>query len=268
MTVFERIGTVVKSNVNSMVSEMEDPEKMLNQALIDMQQQLVESKKQVALAIADEKRLAKQLENEKTASADWERKAMLAIKAGDDELAKEALSRKAEHDKLVAGFQQQWEGQKHAVEQLKSSLKQLSRKIEDAKRKKNLLIARAKRAEAQKSIANTMSGMDENSAFDDMKRMEEKIDRMEAEASATYELASETSGSALDQKFAALESVEADDALAALKAKMGLTEQAASLPAAQSEQSEAAPAAAQVEQQAEIKQELEVEQEVAVGAKE
>ena len=252
MTVFERIGTVVKSNVNSMVSEMEDPEKMLNQALIDMQQQLVESKKQVALAIADEKRLAKQLEKEKEASADWERKAMLAIKAGDDELAKEALSRKGEHDKLVAGFEQQWSGQKNAVDQLKASLKQLSRKIEDAKRKKNLLIARAKRAEAQKSIANTMSGMDENSAFDDMKRMEEKIDRIEAEASATYELASETSGNALDQKFAALESVEADDALAALKAKMGLTEQAESLPPAQAQQSLAESAEAKVEQKVEV----------------
>lgn len=257
MTVFERIGTVVKSNVNSMVSEMEDPEKMLNQALIDMQQQLVESKKQVAVAIADEKRLAKQLENEKSDSAEWERKAMLAIKAGDDELAKEALSRKAEHDKLVTGFQQQWDGQKSAVDQLKASLKQLSRKIEDAKRKKNLLIARSKRAAAQKSIANTMSGMDENSAFEDMKRMEEKIDRMEAEASATYELASETSGNALDQKFAALESVEADDALAALKAKMGLTEEAESLPPAQTEQSADLPA-----------KEAQLEQEVAVGAKE
>ncbi len=261
MTVFERIGTVVKSNVNSMVSDIEDPEKMLNQALIDMQQQLVETKKQVAMAIADEKRLSKQLDKEKEASAEWERKAMLAIKAGDDELAKEALTRKGEHDKLVAGFQQQWQGQKDAVDQLKASLKQLSRKIEDAKRKKNLLIARAKRAEAQKSIANTMSGMEENSAFDNMKRMEEKIDQMEAEASATYELASETSGSSLDQKFAALESVEADDALAALKAKMGLTEEAASLPPAQQQSSLPE---AQTQQQ-EVAQQ--VEQEVAVGEK-
>lgn len=259
MTVFERIGTVVKSNVNSMISETEDPEKMLTQALIDMQQQLVESKKQVALAIADEKRLAKQLENEKTASTEWERKAMLAIKAGDDNLAKEALTRKGEHDKLVAGFQQQWTGQKNAVDQLKASLRQLTQKIEDAKRKKNLLIARAKRAEAQKTIANTMSGMDESSAFDNMKRMEEKIDRMEAEASATYELASETSGNDLDQKFAALQSFEADDALAALKAKMGMTEQADALPAAAAAQTSTASVETEVEQ--------EQAQELAVGAK-
>jgi phage shock protein A len=225
MTIFNRIGTVVKSNVNSMITDMEDPEKMLNQALLDMQQQLVESKKQVALSIADEKRLQKQLENERAQSAEWERKAMLAVKAGNDELAKEALTRK----------QEQWNAQKAAVDQLKSSLTQLNNKIEDAKRKKNLLVARAKRAEAQKTIANTMSGMQENSAFDNMQRMEEKIDKLEADAKATFELASDFSGDTLDKKFAALETVEADDALAALKAKMGL-QAAPAIPAA-SEQS-------------------------------
>ncbi len=264
MTIFNRIGTVVKSNVNSMISEAEDPEKMLNQALIDMQQQLVESKKQVALSIADEKRLAKQLEREKEQAAEWERKAMLAIKAGNDELAKEALQRKQEHDKLTAGFQEQWQGQKNAVDQLKASLKNLNGKIEDAKRKKNLLIARAKRAEAQRTIANTMSGMQENSAFGSMERMEEKIDKMEAEASATYEIASEMSGDTLENKFAVLEEVEADDALAALKAKMGMTEPDA-IPA--STESSTASSASSSEVKAEVKAEVEVEQEVAVGAK-
>lgn len=248
MTIFNRIGTVVKSNVNSMITDMEDPEKMLTQALLDMQQQLVESKKQVALSIADEKRLQKQLENERAQSAEWERKAMLAIKAGNDELAKEALMRKQEHDKLTAGFQEQWTAQKAAVDQLKGSLTQLNNKIEDAKRKKNLLVARAKRAEAQKTIANTMSGMQENSAFDNMKRMEEKIDKLEADAKATYELASDFSGDSLDKKFAALETVEADDALAALKAKMGL--QAA--PAIPEASTQSAESQVEVEAQAEV----------------
>lgn len=230
MTIFNRIGTVVKSNVNQMITEAEDPEKMLTQALIDMQQQLVESKKQVALAIADEKKLKKHLENETATAAEWERKAMLAVKAGNDELAKEALVRKQEHDKLVSGYQEQWQGQKAAVDGLKNALTSLNKKIEDAKRKKNLLIARAKRAEAQKTIANTMSGMSESSAFDNMSRMEEKIDKMEAEAKATYELASEFSGDALEDKFAALDEVEADDALAALKAKMGMGPAAEAIP--------------------------------------
>ncbi|MFH1810837.1 MAG: PspA/IM30 family protein [Pseudomonadota bacterium] len=255
MTIFNRIGTVVKSNVNSMITDLEEPEKMLTQALLDMQQQLVESKKQVALAIADEKRLAKQLENERAQSAEWERKAMLAVKAGNDELAKEALMRKQEHDKLTAGFQEQWTGQKAAVDQLKSSLTQLNNKIEDAKRKKNLLIARAKRAEAQKTIANTMSGMQENSAFDNMQRMEEKIDKLEAEAKATFELASDFSGDTLDKKFAALETVEADDALAALKAKMGM-QTAAAIPEATAQAS-----------QSTVQSEVQSEVEATVGSK-
>jgi phage shock protein A len=239
MSIFNRIGTLLRSNVNAMITEAEDPEKMLNQSLIEMQQQLIEAKKQVALSIADEKRLAKQLENEKAQSEEWERKAMLAVKAGNDELAKEALMRKQEHDKLAHGFQEQWQAQKAAVEQLKSALTSLSAKIEDAKRKKNLLIARAKRAEAQKTIANTMSGMSENAAFDTMGRMEEKIDKMEAEAKATYEMASEFSGDTLKDKFAALETVEAGDALAALKAKMGLAA-APAIPAASAPPAEAA----------------------------
>lgn len=222
MAIFSRIGTLLKSNVNDLISKSEDPEKMLNQMLIDMQQQLVEAKKQVAVAIADEKRLQKQFDNERSLSVEWEKKAMLAVKAGNDDLAKQALARKTEHEKLAVGFQQQWQAQKAAVDQLKSALQGLNGKIEEAKRKKNLLIARAKRAEAQRSIADTMDGLSSTSAFDTMSRMEEKIDKMEAEAAATYELAEAASGDQLEQQFKALEVESNDDALAALKAKMGV----------------------------------------------
>lgn len=223
MAIFQRIGTLLKSNVNHMISESEDPEKMLNQMLLDMQEQLVEAKKQVAVAIADEKRLRQQYEKEKKLSQEWENKAMLAIKAGNDALAKQALARKTEHDKIATGFQQQWQAQKASVDQLKGALQQLNNKINEAKRKKNLLVARAKRAEAQKTIAETMSGLNNTSAFDTMSRMEEKIEKIEAEASATYELADETSGDSLERQFDALQATESDDALAALKAKMGMT---------------------------------------------
>lgn len=222
MAIFSRIGTLLKSNVNDLISKAEDPEKMLNQMLIDMQQQLVEAKKQVAVAIADEKRLQKQFDNERTLAVEWEKKAMLAVKAGNDDLAKQALARKQEHEKLAVGYQQQWQAQKAAVDQLKSALQGLNSKIEEAKRKKNLLIARAKRAEAQRAIADTMDGLSSTSAFDTMARMEEKIDKMEAEAAATYELAETASGDQLEQQFKALESESSDDALAALKAKMGV----------------------------------------------
>lgn len=237
MAIFSRIGTLLKSNVNDLISKAEDPEKMLNQMLIDMQQQLVEAKKQVAVAIADEKRLQKQFDKERELVVEWEKKAMLAVKAGNDDLAKAALARKTEHEKMAVGYQQQWQAQKAAVDQLKGALQGLNNKIEEAKRKKNLLVARAKRAEAQKTIAETMDGLSQTSAFDTMRRMEDKIDKMEAEASATYELAETASGDDLERQFASLETSSTDDALAALKAKMGVAPAVTAEPQVEEQQS-------------------------------
>lgn len=222
MGIFGRLGALLKSNVNDLINRAEDPEKMLSQMLLDMQTQLVEAKKQVAVAIADEKKLKKQLDTETLAAQEWEKKAMLAIKAGNDGLAREALVRQQDHQKLAEGFQTQWDSQRQAVEQLKNALQQLNNKIEEAKRKKNLLVARAKRAEAQKTIAETMHGLQDTSAFETMSRMEAKIEQIEAHNEATYELAHEVSGDKLEEQFKQLGAASADDALAALKAKMGV----------------------------------------------
>jgi phage shock protein A len=222
MAILGRFWTMLKSNLNHLIGKAEDPEKMLNQMLLDMQEQLILAKKQVAVAIADEKRLLKQHEDEKVKASDWEQKAMLAVNAGQDDLAKQALERKAEHDKYATGFEEQWRIQKQAVEQLKVSLNTLGDKISDAKRKKNLLIARAKRAEAQKTITDTMSGMGNVSALDTIERMEQKIDQMEAEAQATTELANEIQVDELSAKFEKLNTVGSDAALLALKQKMGV----------------------------------------------
>src|SRR5579871_675778 len=216
MAIVQRFWTVLKSNLNHLIGKAEDPEKMLNQMLLDMQEQLINAKRQVAIAIADEKRLLKQHEDERIKARDWEDKAMLAVKAGKDDLAKQALDRKAEHDKLASGFEVQWQGQKQAVEQLKVALNGLQGKIEDAKRKKNLLVARARRAEAQKTITDTMSGMANTSAIDTIERMEQKIDQMEAEAQATTEMAKEIETDELSAQFEKLNVVQSDDALEAL----------------------------------------------------
>ncbi len=201
---------------------------MLNQVILDMNTQLVEAKKQVAVAIADEKRLQKQLNSEASVAEEWEKKAMMAIRAGDDALAKEALTRKKEHDSLAAQYSDQWEKQKQATDQLKTALRALNNKIEEAKRKKNVLIARKRRAEAMKSIQETMSGLSDTSAFDTFDRMASKIDQMEAEAEAGAELAEEYSGDVLSQKFSQLEATAgADEDLEALKKKMGLVEEEA-----------------------------------------
>ena len=223
MGIFARLAILVKSNLNDLISRSEDPEKMLNQVVIDMANQLIEAKKQVAVSIADEKRLARQLEQEAASATEWERKAMLALHAGDEGLAKEALARKKEHETLAAPLREQWQKQKHSVEQLKMALRLLNNKIEEAKRKKNVLIARKKRAEAQKAIQETMSGLQNASAFETFDRMATRVDQMEAEAEATTELAEEISGDLLARKFGQLEAgLGTDDDLSALKQKMGL----------------------------------------------
>jgi len=223
MGIFARLAALIKSNINDLISSAEDPEKMLNQIVIDMANQLIEAKKQVAVAIADEKRLAKQAEGEAAKAAEWERRAMMAVRAGDDNLAKEALQRKKEHDDLARVYKEQWSKQKAQVDQLKLALRVLNSKIEEAKRKKQVLIARKRRAEAQKKIQETMAGLNEASAFETFDRMSSKIDQIEAEADAASELAEEYSGDTLAHKFGKLEAtMDAEDDLAALKAKMGL----------------------------------------------
>jgi len=223
MGIFARLARLIKSNLNDLISRSEDPEKMLNQIVIDMNTQLIEAKKQVAASIADEKRLQKQAENELQGAKEWERRAMMAVRAGDDNLAKEALLRKKEHDQLVEQFQSQWQKQKQAVDQLKLALRALNAKIEEAKRKKTLLIARKKRAEAQKAIQETMSGLKNASAFEAFDRMAGKIDQIEAEAEAGAELAEEYTGDVLAHKFGQLEASHgAEEDLTSLKRKMGV----------------------------------------------
>ncbi len=226
MGILDRIRTVLKSNINALISKAEDPEKMLNQLIMDMNEQLLEAKKQVAMSIADEKKLERQMLENKGQAEDWEKKAMLAVKAGKDDLAKEALLRKQEYEGYAASFQKEFESQHTSVEQLKDALRQLSGKIEEASRKKNLLIARAKRAEAQKQIQQTMGSLTAGSSFDTFDRMAEKVDQIEAEADAMKELGEVTADQKLEDKFKELESSDssADKMLEDLKAKMGQIE--------------------------------------------
>ncbi len=224
MGFLSRLAQLIKSNINDLINKSEDPEKMLNQVISEMNQQLIEAKKQVAVAIADEKRLYKQLDDEAKKSEEWERKAMLAVRSGDDDLAKEALIRKQEHDTIASQYQDQWQRQKALTDQLKTALKALNNKIGEAQRKKNVLIARKRRAEAMKSIQETMSGLSDASAFETFDRMAEQIDQMEAEAEAGAAVAEEYTGDILKHRFSELEATAgADLELEALKRKMGLS---------------------------------------------
>ncbi len=222
MGLFDRFRRVVQSNINEMITKAENPEKMLNQLIMEMNEQLIESKKSVASAIADEKRLQRQLIEQRRSSELWEQRAMDAVHAGKDDLARQALVRKQEHAEYVGSYQEQYDAQHTSVEQLKSSLRQLQQKIEEASRKKNLLIARAKRAEAQQRIQATISATGNTSAFDAFDRMAAKVEEAEAHAEATDELAQIDDGDArLDKQFRELESGGgADQMLLDLKSKM------------------------------------------------
>ena len=220
---FDRFRRVGKSNINDMISKAENPEKMLTQLIEDMNGQLSESKKAVASAIADAKQLERQLLQQRSQSEDWEKRAVLAVQDGKDELAKRALVRKKELDEYVSGYQEQWQAQSSSVEQLKGALRALTQKIEAAQRKKNILIARAKRAEAQQRIQANLSTSRDTSAFEAFDRMAKKVDQIEAQADAEQEINELDSGDKeLEREFQQIEGNEpsADRLLEDLKKKM------------------------------------------------
>src|SRR5580765_6174758 len=226
MGLFDRLSTLLRSNINDLISKAEDPEKMLNQIIVDMRSQLVKAKQQVASAIADEKRLRDQADAEYKQAGEWEKRAMLAVQEGRDDLAKQALLRHGEHSSHGQQLEATWEQHRLDTEKLKNSLRDLNDKIEEAKRKKNLLIARQRRAQAQKRIAETMSSMSEKSAFDAFSRMEERIETNERQLKASIEIEEEFTGDRLAQDFKVLEkgavAGSVDVQLLALKQKMGM----------------------------------------------
>ena len=223
MSIFSKFSTVLKSNINDLISRAENPEKMLNQIILDMRDQLAKAKREVAGAIADERKLRSQLDDEVKQARQWEHRAMLAVKEGRDDLAKQALMRQQEHAERAGTLDQTWRSQADETEKLKGSLRQLNDKIEEAKRKKNLLIARQKRADAQQRIQKTMSSMSDTSAFEHFERMAAKIEETERKQLAASELNEELTGDNLSAEFAALEhDGGADQQLLELKKQMGM----------------------------------------------
>jgi phage shock protein A len=228
MGIFTKLSTVIKSNINDLISRAENPEKMLNQIILDMRDQLAKAKREVAAAIADERKLKSQLDSEVKQARDWQHRAMLAVKEGRDDLAKQALMRQQEHTERAQVLQQTWEAQSVETEKLKGSLRQLNDKIEEAKRKRNLLIAKQKRAQAQRRIHETMSGLSDTSAFEAFNRMADKIEEEERKSIAHAEVTEALGGDTLETEFLRLEAgpggADVEDQLLALKAEMGLIE--------------------------------------------
>lgn len=255
MGLWQRISTLFKSNINHAISQAEDPEKILNQMISDMRSEYTEARKQVATAIADEKKLKKKYEEEQGNTDEWEKRARKAVQAERDDLARQALERKNQHEQTAEQYKQQWQAQKEQADQLREQLNKLNQKIEEAQRKKGILIARQKRAEAQKKIQDTMSGLDDSSAFDTFSKMEDKVDRMEAEADASQELSESPENVSLEQQFDQLEDQTGqDDELAQLKAEMGGNQGALPNEGASEESSDTPSEAAKSEVDAELEE--------------
>jgi len=225
MGLFDRLSRLLRSNINDLIAKAENPEKMLVQVIEDMRKQLAQAKQEVAVAIADERKLRMQVEDERKQAQEWERRARLAVREGRDDLAKQALVRGQEHATNAAELEEQWAKHREETERLKDSLRQLNSKIEEAKRKKNLLIAKQKRAQAQRRIHDTMAGLQDKSAFRAFDQMVEKIEETERHAIAAAEVTEELEGDDLSREFMMLETdsdADVEDRLLALKRDMGL----------------------------------------------
>ena len=224
MGIFSKLSTLIRSNINDLIARAENPEKMLNQIILDMREQLTKAKQEVAVAIADERKLKAQAEEEAKQAQDWERRAMLAVREGRDDLARQALLRHQEYGERAQTLYETWQRQAEETERLKESLRQLNAKIEEARRKKNLLVAKQKRAEAQKRIHETMAGLSDKSAFDAFDRMADRIEQNERLALASAQVSEELGTDHLDREFKQLEKGEVgtDERLLELKRKMGV----------------------------------------------
>jgi len=225
MGLFDRVSRVVRANLNDMVSKAEDPEKILEQTILDMQEDLVQMRQAVASAIASQKRTQQQYNQAQTESNNWQQRAQLALQKGDETLAREALVRKKTHSETATSLQTQLDQQNTMVDTLKRNLIALEGKISEAKTKKDMLKARAGAAKANEQLQKVVGNMSTGSAMAAFDRMEEKVLQMEARSQAAAELA----GSSLEAQFAVLESgSDVDDELAAMKAQLlgGSTEQA------------------------------------------
>ena len=218
MGILDRMSQILRANINDMLNRAEDPEKMLNQIIADMEDALRQGKSAVAEQIAQEKMIQTDLDAAKKNAGDWGKKAELAVSKSADDLAREALHRQNDYSAQVEIYQKQLDAQHQAVQKLKSDLDSLDSKYQEARRNKDMLIARAKRAEAQQQISQASAKISAVDYSSDLAHMERRIQEKEARAAAADEMKSDS----VDEKFKKLGSDSAvDNQLAALKKKMG-----------------------------------------------
>jgi phage shock protein A len=226
MNLGERFVRLVKSNVNSVIGNLEDPEKVLEQAVADMQKDLIKVRQAYAEVSASTKRMQEQIKLADAEGAKWYDRAQLALSKGEDELAREALTRRKQQLEMGDSLREQVEGQEASITSLYESMKELEAKMAEAKAKKDQIIARARTAKAATKVNDMLAGVGTSSSMAAFDRMSDKVGQLEAEADVSKQLAASSSsgaGSSIDQQFKALESADdIDDELAAMKKEQGL----------------------------------------------
>lgn len=216
MGLFERMMRVIRSQINSLISQAEDPERILEQAVMDMQTDLISVRQAVAQAIATQKQTEREYERIKSTADEWYRRAQLALQKGDENLAKEALIRRQSYQQTANSLKNQIDSQQEIVSRLKDNMRGLESKIDEAKRKKDIYIARARSAQASEKLSEMLGGLTNSSAQSAFERMEEKVRELEAWSEAIAALDRDD----LEKQFSSLEVDNIDDELAAMKQQM------------------------------------------------
>ena len=220
MGIILRLINLFRSNANDMLDKAEDPEKMLQQMLADLEVQKRKAKLQMTDALALQKGLERDTEKEHKEAQKWEQKAILAVQNEKDDLAKEALARKNEYLRRATDFEKQLEMHKNNADALRHSYQTLEDKIDEIKRKKGILSAKQKQAEAQTQIYQTMEGLgDTSGTMETIERMEEKVENMQTRAEAYQEISLESDKDSLESKFEELEHTSTDMDLELLELK-------------------------------------------------
>ena len=222
MAILERVSTLVRANLNDLIDRAEDPEKMIKQVILDMENQLLQVKTQVAISMADQHLLQKKRTEHQDRAAEWMRKAELAVDKQQDDLARAALERYQSFTKMAETYTRQAEDQRQQVDTLRKALAQLDQKLSEARAKSDLLIAQHRRARAMENATDAqlvVGGRGPGAGFD---RMEQKVHRAEAISQAKSTLIAED----VDRRFEAMEKEdEVGRLLDALKARRGASPQ-------------------------------------------
>lgn len=227
MSVFSRLSDLLKANINDLIDRAEDPEKMVKQVILDMQTELNKATQNYGKAKASERTAEKRYLDAKKVSEDWENKAKQALAAGKEDLAKQALAKKVKADEDVEAYKDMYESISNQTEAIGDQVEVLKAKLDEAKSRQAMLIARAQMADTKKDLAKAAGGFGGSSAQEKLDRMEEKISMKEAEADAFAEIAG-NSEDELKESFAQIEhDAKVDAELARLMAEMNGGEKSA-----------------------------------------